>query len=274
MKIPIEDGFEDVVEKAAVGQSLGHVALAERAGLSLRQVRALVNGDDNETHLRKIAPLLGLDADKLVSLAEGTWRPKAVELPGLGMINMPFPRAGYPNASVNAYVVWNEGTREGVAFDAGTEAAPILKYLDAKGISLKALFLTHTHPDHVGGYEALSGAFPGMQAFTSAGEAYTDAEPVEEGATFELCGLRIRAIGTNGHSPGALSYEVGGLDRELVFVGDSLFCLSMGGARKAFQLALKNNREKLLSLPAETLLCPGHGPMTTVAGELAHNPFF
>ena len=274
MKIPIEDGFEDVIEKAAVGQGLGHAALAKRANLSLDQVRLLVNGAYNENHVRRIAPLLGLDADKLVSLAEGTWRPIAVELPGLGMINMPFPCAGYRNASVNAYVVWNEATGEGIAFDAGAEAAPILKYLDIKGTSLKALFLTHTHPDHVGGYKALSDTFPGLRTFTSASEAYANAEPVEEGATFEFCGLRIRAIGTNGHSPGALSFQVNGLKRALVFVGDSLFCLSMGGARTAFHLALKNTREKLLSLPGETVLCPGHGPMTSVAEERAHNPFF
>ncbi|MGB0334846.1 MAG: MBL fold metallo-hydrolase [Opitutales bacterium] len=274
MKIPIEDSYKDVIEKAAVGQGLGHAALAERADLSLKQVRALIDGDYNETHVRRIAPLLGLNADKLVFLAEGTWRPKAVKLPGLEMMNMPFPWAGYPNASVNAYVIWNQLTKEGVAFDAGAEAAPILKCLDAKAINLKALFLTHTHPDHVGGCEAMKVALPRLRVFTSAGEAYPGAEPVKEGAIFELCGFRIRVIGTNGHSPGALSFQVRGLPQDLVFVGDSLFCLSMGGARTAYQLALQNNREKLMSLPGETVLCPGHGPMTSVAEERAHNPFF
>jgi glyoxylase-like metal-dependent hydrolase (beta-lactamase superfamily II) len=90
----------------------------------------------------------------------------------------------------------------------------------------------------------------------------------------ELCGLKIRAVLTNGHSKGALSYIVTGLERQVAFVGDSLFSLSMGGAKRAYRLALKNNREKLLSLSGDTILCPGHGPMTTVAEELAHNPFF
>jgi hydroxyacylglutathione hydrolase len=57
-------------------------------------------------------------------------------------------------------------------------------------------------------------------------------------------------------------------------VGDSLFAGSMGGAPNAYKQALRNNIEKLLSLPGDSLICPGHGPLTTVANELNHNPFF
>jgi len=67
---------------------------------------------------------------------------------------------------------------------------------------------------------------------------------------------------------------VHGLDLPVALVGDALFSLSIGGAKCAYQLALKNNREQLLSLPSETILCPGHGPMTSVLEECAHNPFF
>ena len=81
-------------------------------------------------------------------------------------------------------------------------------------------------------------------------------------------------VKTNGHSEGGLSYIVHGLNRPIVLVGDAIFSLSMGGAKFDYKLALKNNREQLLSLPSETVLCPGHGPMTSVAEECAHNPFF
>jgi len=57
-------------------------------------------------------------------------------------------------------------------------------------------------------------------------------------------------------------------------VGDSLFAGSMGGGNVSYQDALRNNLEKILTLPDSTIICPGHGPMTTVAQEKQHNPFF
>ena len=274
MEIPIEDGFEDVLQKAAVGRRLGYAAVALRAGLSLKEVRSLISGEFNEAHTRKIAPILSLDADKLVSMAKGEWRPASVNPLGLKMFHMPFPDASYPDASVNCYLAYNPNANEAIAFDSGTTAEPILEYLDEKGIALQALFLTHTHRDHVGGYEKLVAAAKTGRVFAPVNEPYLKASPLEADTEMELCGLKIRAVLTNGHSKGALSYIVTGLERQLAFVGDSLFSLSMGGAKRAYRLALKNNREKLLSLSGDTILCPGHGPMTTVAEELAHNPFY
>lgn len=274
MEIPIEDGFEDVLQKAAVGRRLGYVAVALRSGLSLKEVRTLLSGDFNEVHARKIAPILGLDADKLISMGKGEWRPQPVKPLGLKMFHMPFPDASYPDASVNCYLAYNSDTNQAVAFDSGTTAKPILEYLDGKGMTLQAIFLTHTHRDHVGGFEALVATAKTGRVYAPVNEPYLNASPLEADAEMELCGLNIRAVLTNGHSKGALSYIVTGLERRFAFVGDSLFSLSMGGAKRAYRLALKNNREKLLSLPGDTILCPGHGPMTTVAEELAHNPFY
>jgi glyoxylase-like metal-dependent hydrolase (beta-lactamase superfamily II) len=60
----------------------------------------------------------------------------------------------------------------------------------------------------------------------------------------------------------------------IAYVGDSLFAGSVGGAGASYPLLLQNVRDHILSLPADTLICPGHGPLTTVAEEKAHNPFF
>lgn len=274
MSVAIEDEYQDVLQKAAVGLRLGHASLAYQSGLSLKEVRALIDGNFSETHARKLAPILGLDADKLIALAGHTWCPDEVFLPGLHQCNMPFPEASYPGASVNSYLVYNTSTKEAIAFDTGTSAEPILGCIQALDLSLKAVFLTHAHCDHVGGFEKLVTATQTGRTFAPAEEPHAGARSLQPDSKMQLCGFDIHAVKTSGHTKGALSYIVYGLDLPIALVGDALFSLSMGGAKSAYQLALKNNREQLLSLPSETILCPGHGPMTSVFEECAHNPFF
>ena len=79
---------------------------------------------------------------------------------------------------------------------------------------------------------------------------------------------------TSGHSPGGMTYVVMGLERPIAVVGDSLFAGSMGGGNVSYEDAIRNNREKILNLPDETIVCPGHGPLTTVGKEKRENPFF
>jgi glyoxylase-like metal-dependent hydrolase (beta-lactamase superfamily II) len=71
-----------------------------------------------------------------------------------------------------------------------------------------------------------------------------------------------------------MTFVVRGLERPVAVVGDSLFAGSMGGGNISYQDAVENNLKKILTLPDETVLCPGHGPITTVAEEKKHNPFF
>lgn len=273
-RIPIEDSFEDVLQKAAVGQRLGHGALSIRSNLSLKEVRALLAGELNETHLRRVAPVLKLDSVKLISMARAEWYPEPVNLAGLECFCLPFPEASYPDATTNCFIVYDASSGDAVAFDTGTRAEPLLEFIQQKGLHLQAVFLTHTHRDHVGGYTAMAAAAPSGCAYAPANEPFADAALVEPEAEMRIGKFQIKAVETNGHSRGALSYLVNGLDQQVAFVGDSLFCLSQGGTKQGYQLALGNNRMKLLSLRPETILCPGHGPMTTVAQELVHNPFF
>ncbi len=86
--------------------------------------------------------------------------------------------------------------------------------------------------------------------------------------------LEIEARLTSGHSAGGTTYVISGLERPVAIVGDSLFAGSMGGGAVSYQDALKNNLEKILTLPEETIVCPGHGPLTTVGKERKENPFF
>jgi len=86
--------------------------------------------------------------------------------------------------------------------------------------------------------------------------------------------LKIKALLTWGHSRGGMTFFVAGLARPVAIVGDSIFAGSMGGGNVSYKDAIKNNLEKILTLPNETVICPGHGPLTTVGEEKQHNPFF
>ena len=73
---------------------------------------------------------------------------------------------------------------------------------------------------------------------------------------------------------GGTTYAVSGLARPVAVVGDAMFAGSMGGGKVSYADALRTNREHILSLPDETIVCPGHGPMSSVGEEKGHNPFF
>ena len=99
-------------------------------------------------------------------------------------------------------------------------------------------------------------------------------EPIDEEKKFRLGNLHIDTRLTWGHSPGGMTYVVTALAHPIAIVGDSLFAGSMGGGNVSYRDALQNNLQKVLTLPDETIICPGHGPMTSVAEEKQHNPFF
>ena len=105
-------------------------------------------------------------------------------------------------------------------------------------------------------------------------EALSGTESFSEGREWTCGALTIRALHTSGHSAGGTTFVIDGLPQPVAIVGDALFAGSMGGGKVSYDDALKNNRDKILTLPDDTVLCPGHGPMTTVAEEKAHNPFF
>ena len=84
-------------------------------------------------------------------------------------------------------------------------------------------------------------------------------------------------IAPRGHAEDGVTYVVGNWSEDapyVAIVGDTIFAGSMGGGNFSYEDAIRNNLEKILTLPNDTILCPGHGPLTTVAEEKAHNPFF
>jgi glyoxylase-like metal-dependent hydrolase (beta-lactamase superfamily II) len=105
-------------------------------------------------------------------------------------------------------------------------------------------------------------------------EPHPRAQLIDEGWSLGIGSLFLRALLTSGHSAGGTTYLVDGLSQPVAVVGDALFAGSMGGGMISFVDALRNNREKLMSLPDDTLVCPGHGPISTIGEEKQANPFF
>ncbi|MCS7049902.1 MAG: MBL fold metallo-hydrolase [Verrucomicrobiae bacterium] len=267
--IPLEDSFADVVGKAQRGLGLSDAELAKRAGVSVEALAQVKSGKPLDDVLRKIAGPLGLNATALIELANQRWRPATVSLDGLAQFN-----TRYEDMTVNAYVVWNPNSRQGFAFDTGATAEPMLDFVRERGIKILAILLTHTHGDHIADLDRLR-RDTGAPVFCPEREALPGTELFGEGKQWsEPGGLRVEARLTCGHSVGGMTFVVSGLGRPVAVVGDALFAASMGGGLVSFAEALDNNRRKIFTLPPQTILCPGHGPMTTVGEELQHNPFY
>jgi glyoxylase-like metal-dependent hydrolase (beta-lactamase superfamily II) len=266
--IPFEDNFNDILGKAQRGLKLNDAELAARAGISVADVERALAGKVDEEVLRKVAPALNLKPAALVASARQAWYPPPPQLAGLAQFNTP-----YHDMTVNAYVAWDPRTREAVVVDTGADCRLILDFVNAQKLTVKFILLTHTHGDHIADLAKLKAA-TGAPAFVSHLEPTAGAEPFAEGRTWAVGGLRLEARQTSGHSTGGMTFVISGLARPVAVVGDSLFAGSMGGGGVSYADALANNRQKILTLPDETVICPGHGPLTTVGEEKRHNPFF
>ena len=269
MSIPLEDGYPDVLMKAARGRRADPAALARLTGLDRAAVDSLLAGTWNEGDARKVCTALHLDHAALAALALGTWKPSPVVPPdGVFQANTPFG-----DMTVNAYLVWDPASREAALFDTGGDAGPLLRHAEDHRLAVRHLFLTHTHGDHVFDTDRVLEK-TGCTLHAPAREPFGGAELFEHGREFRLGGLRIGTRLTCGHSPGGTTYVIHGLERPLALVGDALFAGSMGGPKVSYADSLATNRKEIFSLPNDTLLGPGHGPWTTVGQEKRHNPFF
>jgi glyoxylase-like metal-dependent hydrolase (beta-lactamase superfamily II) len=140
-------------------------------------------------------------------------------------------------------------------------------------LAVKLILLTHAHTDHIADLARLKKG-TGAPVYISERESIPGAETISEGQEFNVGNLKVKALLTWGHSRGGMTFFVTGLARPVAIVGDSIFAGSMGGGNVSYKDALRNNIEKVLTLPDETIICPGHGPMTTVGEEKRCNPFF
>lgn len=271
-----EDQFTDVLGKAMRGLGLGKQALASACGLTRDNVNALLGGHADPELLKMVAGPLDLCPTALLAIAQNAISPPEVEsVDGLRMFTTPFPVPGYQEMTVNSYLVADRNAGVAIAFDTGSSVASMLEDVRRDRLELKMVFLTHTHVDHIAALPELLAACDAATVIVSRKEPYQGARLLDHGERLTLGGLEVEARLTSGHSPGGMTYRIKGLSESVAIVGDAIFCLSQGGVPgDEYADALSANMNEILGMSEDTILCPGHGPMTTVAFERRHNPFF
>jgi len=195
----------------------------------------------------------------------------------------------------NTYIVWQTGRDDVLVIDPGLEPELILEFLRERNLRPAAILNTHGHADHIAGNAAMKDAYPDAPLIIGKNEAQLLTDPVanlsarfdfsiispnadqlvSEGDVVEAAGLRLEVLDIPGHSPGHVVF----VHRDTpcrVFGGDVLFRGSVGrtdfpgGSMDQLTTGIQT---KLFKLPADTVVYPGHGPVTTVGKEMGDNPF-
>lgn len=196
----------------------------------------------------------------------------------------------------NCYIISNK-QKDCIIFDPGEEFKKIQKVLQANQLKPIAIFLTHTHFDHIGAVNELRNQYD-LPLYVHEKEVEWLGDPMKNGSgkyaelpdyivekpdpghiirkeqQFDMNGFRFKAVFTPGHSPGSISYIFE--DDGFAIVGDTLFERSIGrtdlvgGSLKVLLAAI---HDKLLVLPEDTIIYPGHGSHTTPSEEMDANPF-
>jgi len=248
---------------------------AQSAGISTADLESLERTGQSPAlpNLAALAPVIGLHPAKLQRIAAG-WLPQSRDL-GLWreLRVITTTREGLP---VNCYLLWDEVSREGALFDTGWDPGLVFELIAENGVQLKHLFITHMHEDHVAAMGALREKFPQLRLHTNS----KNAPPQHRNRANDciaLGSLRITNRDAPGHAEDAVIYVIGNWPEDaphVAIIGDTLFAGTLALAHQSVELLRQKVREQIFSLPPQTLLCPGHGPMTTVLEERESNPFF
>lgn len=170
----------------------------------------------------------------------------------------------------NCYLLGREGSRAAVLIDPGIFDEGLLKLIEGNGFYASHVLITHAHQAHVQGIRTLRKIYDAELFALEPGALDFPARRLEESSPLELAGFSFRVIATPGHSTDSVCFLTG----RLLFTGDTLLAGSIGDTHTSFEKAMLLNslKEKILTLPEQTLLFPGHGPPSTLEIERRFNP--
>jgi glyoxylase-like metal-dependent hydrolase (beta-lactamase superfamily II) len=276
LMVPLEDELGDVLEKALRHAGLSEEAAAERAGLGVNRILDAIDyrPDLSADELRALARVLGLNEIGLCAL--GCGRYPLPTLPALPFCVYPLHMT-HGIGVANAYLVAECGSSHAVLFDTG----PGIEELEAiwpRAIrQVDAVFTTHLEAEHAGGLCAVVERFGVEAAYCPAGVRAPCGRAIGEGERRSFGAFEVTTFATPGHCSAHNCYVVRSTRARagvpLLVSGDLFFAGSVGGAHFCRQQLLLHLGRMLSSVPAETVIAPGHGPMTTAGNELRFNPF-
>ncbi len=195
----------------------------------------------------------------------------------------------------NCYILRNtESDKDCLIIDTGLDAGPLIDFLSEHKLNPLAVVLTHGHADHISALPILREKYPDIKVYIHKNDAKMLTKPIsnlsmlagkmfktepadfliDEPSTIELADIRLNVLNTPGHTQGGICLY--SKDSSLVFVGDTLFADSVGRTDFPggnFTQLINSIRQKLCTLPDETIVYTGHGPVTTMAREKAHNQY-
>jgi glyoxylase-like metal-dependent hydrolase (beta-lactamase superfamily II) len=275
LQIPLEDELGDVLEKAMACARLTPETLSARSGVPVSAIRDAIDyrPELGPADCSRLAGVLGLNEVGLCALASGKY-----PLPHPG--GLPFCvwplRVAYGIGVVNAYIV-GSGDGRGLLFDTGPGGGALEAAWPESVSGIDGIFVTHVEAEHAGGLHDAVRFFGVRDAYVPAGAEAPPARPLGEGEALVFGSLEVTAFRTPGHCAMHNCYHVRSLAlpaaRSLLVSGDLIFAGSAGGPYHCQAQLRAHLRRVLAAVPADTIVAPGHGPMTTAGNELRYNPF-
>lgn len=188
----------------------------------------------------------------------------------------------------------SEKAKATLIIDPGMDTFPLIQFMQKQTLKAETIFLTHGHADHVAGVELVRQHWPRVQVYIHEEDAGMLTDPVrnlsilagtmvqmrpaevavDKEGPLELAGMTFELLHTPGHTPGgACLYNA---EAGVLFAGDALFAGSIGRTDfegGSYETLIRSIATKLLTLPEETVVYPGHGPETTIGREKKYNTF-
>ena len=276
LRVPLEDELGDVLEKALRRSGRSEQDVAAAARVPVGKLRDAIDYcyDFQVEELCRLAGELQLNEVGLNALGCGGYPlPEIEELPfGVRPLHM-----AHGLGVSNAYLVETGSESGAVLFDTGVSPEELARVWPSDVGRVGAVFLTHVEAEHAGGLDEVLRRWPDVPV--NSPESLADRLPklIGEGEQLEIGELQIEVFRTPGHAAAHNCYLVRDrarlAPRALLVAGDLIFAGSAGGGYHCPRQLGEQLRRMLRLVPPDTVIAPGHGPMTTLAHEMHFNPF-